>query len=43
MRLSEDERAMLQALSDEAGESESTVVRRLIREAYAKSQSRKKR
>lgn len=42
MRLSADEKKMLAALADQAGEPESTVVRRLIREAYGKGPGRKK-
>jgi hypothetical protein len=41
LRISADEREMLRELSEQAGESEATIVRRLIREAYAKAQRRK--
>lgn len=34
MRMSENEREMLRVLATRAGESEATVVRRLIREAF---------
>lgn len=43
LRISADEREMLRELSDAAGESEATIVRRLIREAYAKGPGRTKR
>lgn len=36
IRMSADERTMLRELGEQAGESEATVVRRLIREAHAK-------
>lgn len=36
MRLAADERDMLRQLAEDAGESEATVVRRLIREAFAR-------
>ena len=34
MRMSDAEREMLRTLADRAGESEATIVRRLIREAF---------
>lgn len=45
IRMSADERTMLRELAEQAGESEATVVRRLVREAHAKSPQtpRKKR
>lgn len=43
IRMSADERTMLRELAEQAGESEATVVRRLVREAHAKRQDRKKR
>ena len=43
IRLSEDERAMLRALADDAGESEATVVRLLIKAAFKDREPKKKR
>lgn len=44
IRMSADERTMLRELAEQAGESEATVVRRLVRDAHAKRQQpRKKR
>ena len=43
LRISADEREMLRELAESAGESEATIVRRLIREAYAKGPGRKRR
>ncbi len=43
LRISADERDMLRELAEAAGESEATIVRRLIREAHAKGPRRKKR
>ena len=43
IRMSADEYAMLRALADQAGESAATVVRRLVREAFASSGLKKKR
>jgi hypothetical protein len=45
IRMSGDERTMLRELAKQAGESEATVVRRLVREAHTKGSEppRKKR
>jgi hypothetical protein len=43
IRMGSEERGMLRALADKAGESEAVVVRRLIREAFAASGIKKKR
>lgn len=42
MRMSDTEREMLRELADRAGESEATVVRRLIREAFESVPKRKR-
>jgi hypothetical protein len=41
MRMSEEEREMLRSLADRAGESEATIVRRLIREAFASTKRKR--
>ena len=41
MRMSEEEREMLRSLADRAGESEATIVRRLIREAFASAKRKR--
>jgi hypothetical protein len=43
IRLSADEREMLRALADDAGESEATVVRMLIKAAFKAREPKKKR
>jgi uncharacterized protein (DUF1778 family) len=43
LRISNDEREMLRLLAEAAGESEATIVRRLIREAYAKGPGAKRK
>ena len=43
IRMSSDEREMLRALADKAGESEATVVRQLIKAAFAEAGLKKKR
>jgi hypothetical protein len=40
VRMSEDERAMLRALADQAGESDAAIVRRLVRAAYEAMQEK---
>lgn len=40
MRLSSDEREMLRALADAAGEAEATVVRQLVKRAFEALQAR---
>jgi len=41
MRMSDAEREMLRLLADRAGESEATIVRRLIREAFESTKRRR--
>jgi len=41
VRMSVDEREMLRALAEQAGEPDAAIVRRLIREAFAKAQRHK--
>jgi hypothetical protein len=43
IRLSADEREKLRALADDAGESEATVVRLLIKAAFKAREPKKKR
>jgi predicted DNA-binding protein len=43
IRMSADEREMLRTLADEAGESEATVVRQLIKAAFKAREPKKKR
>jgi predicted DNA-binding protein len=40
IRMSVDEREMLRTLSDQAGESEASIVRRLVRAAFEASKER---
>ncbi len=40
MRLSSDEREMLRALADDAGEAEATVMRQLLKRAFEALQAR---
>jgi predicted DNA-binding protein len=43
LRISADEREMLRALAEDAGESEATVVRQLIKAAFKAREPKKKR
>ena len=43
IRMSVDEREMLRTLADDAGESEATVVRMLIKAAFKAREPKKKR
>jgi len=43
IRMSADERKMLRALADKAGESEAAIVRRLVRAAFGEQAPKKKR
>ena len=40
IRMSVDEREMLRALADQAGESDAAIVRRLVRAAFEASEAR---
>jgi len=43
VRLSADEREMLRALADDAGESEATIIRTLIKAAFKAREPKRKR